>query len=127
MSTESIAEDFVTGMFMHEKGYRSVYVPEVLAEGLACEDLLSYSKQQFRWARGALDIIFRYNPLLAAGSPSRSASSTWPPRASTSPGPSSSSTSACRSSSSTPAQCPSMSRACRWLPSSSRTSSSRSS
>lgn len=67
MCTESIAEDFVTGLFMHEKGYKSVYVPEVLAEGLAAEDFLSYSKQQFRWARGALDVIFRYNPLFRSG------------------------------------------------------------
>lgn len=67
MCTESIAEDFVTGLLMHNKGYRSVYVPEVLAEGLATEDLLTYSKQQFRWARGALDVIFRYNPLFMRG------------------------------------------------------------
>lgn len=67
MCTESIAEDFVTGLFMHQKGYRSIYVPEVLAEGLATEDMLTYSKQQFRWARGALDVIFRYNPLLSRG------------------------------------------------------------
>src|SRR6202008_3490247 len=31
--TDSIAEDFVTGLFMHAHGYTSVYVPEVLAEG----------------------------------------------------------------------------------------------
>lgn len=67
MCEESIAEDFVTGLFMHEKGYKSVYHAEVLAEGLAAEDFLSYTKQQFRWARGALDVIFRYNPLLRRG------------------------------------------------------------
>jgi cellulose synthase (UDP-forming) len=67
MCTESIAEDFVTGLFMHERGYISVYVPEVLAEGLATADLLTYSKQQFRWGRGALDVIFRYNPLFRRG------------------------------------------------------------
>ena len=67
MCTESIAEDLVTGMFLHERGYKSVYHGEVLAEGLATEDLLSYSKQQFRWARGALDLIFRYNLLLRRG------------------------------------------------------------
>ena len=67
MNTESIAEDFITGLLMHARGYRSVYVPEVLAEGLATEDLLSYSKQQFRWARGALDVIFRHNPLWMRG------------------------------------------------------------
>lgn len=67
MCTESIAEDFITGLMIHNNGYRSAYVPEVLAEGLATEDLLSYSKQQFRWARGALDVIFRWNPLFMRG------------------------------------------------------------
>ncbi len=67
MYTESIAEDFVTGLIMHSRGYRSVYHGEVLAEGLATEDLLSYSKQQFRWARGALDVIFRFNPFFMRG------------------------------------------------------------
>ncbi|MGH7141831.1 MAG: glycosyltransferase [Minisyncoccia bacterium] len=67
MNTVSIAEDSVTGLFMHARGWRSVYVPEVLAEGLATEDLLSYSNQQFRWARGNLDILFRYNPFFMRG------------------------------------------------------------
>ncbi len=64
---ESITEDFTTGMFLHEKGYKSVYVPEVLAEGLAPEDFLSYYKQQFRWARGGFDIIFKHNVLSRKG------------------------------------------------------------
>ena len=67
MCTESIAEDFATGLFIHERGWRSLYVPEVLAEGLAPEDFLSYTKQQFRWARGALDVVFRYGLLFRRG------------------------------------------------------------
>ncbi|MES2213907.1 MAG: glycosyltransferase [Patescibacteria group bacterium] len=67
MCTESIAEDFATGLFMHERGWKSVYVPEVLAEGLAPEDFLSYYKQQFRWARGALDVIFKYGLIFRKG------------------------------------------------------------
>lgn len=67
MCAESIAEDFVTGLFLHERGWKSLYVPEVLAEGLAPEDFLSYNKQQFRWARGALDVIFRYNMVMRRG------------------------------------------------------------
>lgn len=67
INTETIVEDFVTGLYMHARGYVSVYVPEILAEGLATEDLLSYSNQQFRWARGSLDVIFRYNPLFIRG------------------------------------------------------------
>lgn len=64
---DSIAEDFLTGVFLHGKGWKSVYVPEVLAEGLAPEDFLSYFKQQFRWARGALDVIFTHNVLFRRG------------------------------------------------------------
>lgn len=64
---DSIAEDFITGMFMHEKGWKSVYVGEVLAEGLAPEDFQSYYKQQSRWARGSLDILFRYNLIFRRG------------------------------------------------------------
>lgn len=63
----NIAEDFLTSLFLHEKGWKSVYVPEVLARGLAPEDFLSYYKQQHRWARGSLEVIFRYNPLVRRG------------------------------------------------------------
>lgn len=64
---ESIAEDFVTGLFIHSRGWKSCYVPEVLAEGLAPEDFISYYKQQFRWARGSLDVLFRFNLLFRRG------------------------------------------------------------
>lgn len=67
MSEQSIAEDFLTSLLIHEKGWKSVYVPEVLAEGLAPEDFLSYYKQQHRWARGSLEVVFKYNPLLRRG------------------------------------------------------------
>jgi cellulose synthase (UDP-forming) len=67
MSEESITEDFLTSMFMHENGWISVYVPEVLAEGLAPEHLFAYAKQQFRWARGTLEVVFHYNPFLRNG------------------------------------------------------------
>ena len=63
----NIAEDFLTSLFIHAKGWKSTYVPEVLAEGLAPEDFLSYYKQQFRWTRGSLEVIFKYNPLLMRG------------------------------------------------------------
>src|SRR3989344_2265292 len=63
MCETNIAEDFITSLLIHEKGWLSVYVPEVLAEGLAPEDLLSYFKQQLRWARGSLEVLFRFNPI----------------------------------------------------------------
>lgn len=67
MSEFSIAEDFLTSLLIHEKKWKSVYVSEVLAEGLAPEDFLSYYKQQFRWTRGSLEVVFKYNPLFRRG------------------------------------------------------------
>jgi cellulose synthase (UDP-forming) len=63
----NIAEDFLTSLFIHEKGWKSTYVAKILASGLAPSDFLSYYKQQFRWARGSLEVIFKYNPIFRAG------------------------------------------------------------
>ncbi len=60
---QSIAEDFLASLFLHERGWKSIYIPEVLAHGLAPVDLENYISQQYRWARGSLDVMFRYNPL----------------------------------------------------------------
>lgn len=65
--TNNIAEDFLASMLIHERGWKTVYLPEVLSVGLAPHDLQSYAKQQFRWARGSLEIIFKYNPLFRKG------------------------------------------------------------
>ncbi|MGH9096443.1 MAG: glycosyltransferase family 2 protein, partial [Acidimicrobiales bacterium] len=50
----SLTEDFELSILMHERGWRSVYVNEVLAQGLGPEDMASYVSQQQRWARGCL-------------------------------------------------------------------------
>jgi len=55
----SITEDAVTSLDLHERGWKSRYVPERLAEGLAPEDLGSYLSQQRRWARGNLEMLFK--------------------------------------------------------------------
>lgn len=67
MCEDNIAEDFLTSLFIHAKKYKSVYVDKVLAEGLSPEDFLSYYKQQFRWARGSLEVVFRHNPFFKRG------------------------------------------------------------
>lgn len=67
MSEKSIAEDFLTSLLIHSHKWKSVYVNKVLAEGLAPEDFLSYYKQQFRWARGSLELLFSHNPLFMKG------------------------------------------------------------
>lgn len=67
MCEENIAEDFLTSLEIHRLGWKSHYVPDVLVEGLAPEDLLSYFKQQLRWARGSMEVLFGENPLLKKG------------------------------------------------------------
>jgi cellulose synthase (UDP-forming) len=51
---ESLTEDFELSVHLHERGWRTAYVPEVLARGLGPEDMASYVSQQQRWARGCL-------------------------------------------------------------------------
>ncbi|MBS1678108.1 MAG: glycosyltransferase [Actinobacteria bacterium] len=57
--TDSITEDFVLSVKMHERGWESRYLPAVLAVGLGPEDMASYVGQQRRWARGCLGAIGR--------------------------------------------------------------------
>jgi cellulose synthase (UDP-forming) len=51
---QSLTEDFELSIMLHELGWRSAYVPMVLARGLGPEDMASYVSQQQRWARGCL-------------------------------------------------------------------------
>ncbi len=53
----SLTEDFALSLRLHEAGWRSAYVPEVLARGLGPEDMASYASQQQRWARGCLGAL----------------------------------------------------------------------
>jgi cellulose synthase (UDP-forming) len=53
----SLTEDFQLSIHLHERGWRTVYVPEVLARGLGPEDMASYVSQQQRWARGCLSAL----------------------------------------------------------------------
>ena len=66
--TESLTEDFRLSVSLHEAGWRSAYVPEVLALGLGPEDVSSYVSQQLRWSRGCLSAI---GPVLRARLPVR--------------------------------------------------------
>jgi cellulose synthase (UDP-forming) len=60
---ESKSEDIWTSLKLHEKGYRTVYIPSLLAVGKTPENLMAYSKQQLRWATGGFEIFLRRNPL----------------------------------------------------------------
>jgi cellulose synthase (UDP-forming) len=57
-----LAEDLVTSIRLHARGWKSVYVPEVLSRGLVPADLDSYLKQQLKWSRGVYEVLFREYP-----------------------------------------------------------------
>lgn len=56
-----ITEDLLTGMKLHSKGWKSVYVPEVLAIGEGPTTWKSYFNQQKRWAYGCMHILFKHS------------------------------------------------------------------
>jgi cellulose synthase (UDP-forming) len=53
----SLTEDFELSLRLHERGWSSRYLPQVLASGLGPEDMGSYVSQQLRWARGCLSAV----------------------------------------------------------------------
>ena len=54
---DSVTEDAATTVSLHEQGWKTRYVNEIVADGLAPEDLGAYLSQQFRWARGNLQLL----------------------------------------------------------------------
>ena len=64
--TNSKSEDVWTALLLHERGWRSVYIPDILAVGDAPETIEAYSKQQLRWATGGFEILLTHNPLSPA-------------------------------------------------------------
>ncbi len=57
-----LAEDLVTSIRLHAAGWKSIYVPEILARGMVPEDLTSFLKQQLKWSRGVHDVLFQELP-----------------------------------------------------------------
>jgi cellulose synthase (UDP-forming) len=56
-----------TAMRLHGLGWRSVYHHEILARGLAPEELGTMLQQRLRWAQGTLQVLLRENPLTQRG------------------------------------------------------------
>ncbi|MEH2297372.1 glycosyltransferase family 2 protein [Nostoc sp.] len=67
ISSNSITEDMNTAMRLHSAGWKSIYHHELLAEGLAPDDLSSTLKQRLRWAQGTIQVLVRENPLTKSG------------------------------------------------------------
>ncbi len=67
LATISVTEDMATAMRLHGMGWRTAYHHEVLAHGLAPEDMASMLTQRLRWAQGTVQVMFRENPLVQPG------------------------------------------------------------
>ena len=66
-STISVTEDMATALRLHARGWSSVFHPEILAYGLAPEDLGTALNQRLRWAQGTLQVLFREKLLFRKG------------------------------------------------------------
>ena len=67
LATVSVTEDMATCMRLAALGWRSVYHHEVLAHGLAPEDLRTMLQQRLRWAQGTVQVMLKENPLVQPG------------------------------------------------------------
>lgn len=56
-----ITEDLLTGMKLHNKGWKSIYLSEALAIGEGPLTWEAYFNQQTRWAYGCIDILLRHS------------------------------------------------------------------
>ena len=66
--TDSLSEDYFTGIRLSAYGYELAYIDEKLSAGLAAENIADHVKQRLRWARGTLQAFFiQSNPLTIPG------------------------------------------------------------
>ncbi len=66
--TDSLSEDYFTGIRISAKGYKLIYLDEKLSAGLAAENMAAHATQRLRWARGTLQAFFiQSNPLTIPG------------------------------------------------------------
>jgi len=63
MYTDSKSEDVWTSLKLHERGWKTIFIPMVLATGHAPDTVEAYTKQQLRWATGGFEILLTNNPL----------------------------------------------------------------
>ena len=57
-----LCEDMHTAMLLYSKGWKAVYLPEVLARGLAPSNLTNFFKQQLKWSKGTFDLLVKVYP-----------------------------------------------------------------
>ncbi|GAB4182844.1 MAG: glycosyltransferase [Coleofasciculaceae cyanobacterium] len=63
-----IVEDWATGMSLQAKGYKSLFLNEMVSVGAAPENFSSYLVQRVRWAEGTIKILYtKFSPLRIPG------------------------------------------------------------
>ena len=67
MATISVTEDMATCMRMHADGWKTAYHHEILARGIAPDDVRTMLTQRLRWAQGTVQVLLRENPLTRKG------------------------------------------------------------
>ena len=67
IATISVTEDMATCMRMHADGWKTAYHHEVLARGIAPDDVQTMLTQRLRWAQGTVQVLLRENPLAQKG------------------------------------------------------------
>jgi cellulose synthase (UDP-forming) len=66
--TDSLSEDYFTGIRLAARGHELVYLDEKLSAGLAAENMAAHAMQRLRWVRGTLQAFFiSANPLTIPG------------------------------------------------------------
>jgi cellulose synthase/poly-beta-1,6-N-acetylglucosamine synthase-like glycosyltransferase/beta-mannanase len=58
------AEDHLDTVLLASRGYRGVFLPEIIAEGDGPETLNTYLAQQFAWAYSMFQVLLGYTPKL---------------------------------------------------------------
>ena len=66
-ATATITEDIETSMLLHAHGWRSAFLNETLAYGLAPGSAQAFHVQHLRWGQGAMQALKRYRPLTMKG------------------------------------------------------------
>ncbi|MCY0865294.1 MAG: glycosyltransferase, partial [Sulfobacillus sp.] len=60
--TGTLTEDAATSLLLQAQGWRSAFVPDVVAQGLSAESWAEFLRQRDRWCRGNLQVAHKWPP-----------------------------------------------------------------
>lgn len=61
--TNTITEDMAVGIQLQNKGFRSIFINEVLVLGLSASTYVDLARQRDRWCRGNIQVIKHFKPV----------------------------------------------------------------